>query len=358
MSHQPERKEKDCLNCGAEVQGRYCGVCGQENIVTKQNFWSLGKHFVYDIFHFDGKFFDTLKYLITKPGRVPREYVSGKRMSYLDPIRMYLFTSALFFLVFFTFNPGKVNTGKAWSGRLTSVERLAVAKDLRAKEAVGGLDSFERKAIDMLLDSTQRIYIEEADSTDTDSIIHFNGQSYRFTPKEKTPLALIDSSIKEKNWLKRLFKRKFAEIENRYDNGNDALRIMMDQFVHRIPYMLFLSLPFFALILKLLYVRRKEVHYHEHIIFTLYHYIFTFLLMLLLLGVAKLADWWESSLLGFVIFAIIIYGQVYLYKGMRNFYGQSLGKTILKFFLLNLLGFFLVNLLLFAFLLFTAIQFK
>lgn len=357
MSHQPERKEKDCLNCGAEVQGRYCGVCGQENIVTQQNFWSLGKHFIYDLFHFDGKFFDTLKYLITKPGRVPKEYVAGRRISYLDPIRMYLFTSALFFLVFFTFNTVNVNGGKNWSGRLSAAERLAVAKDLRAKESGGSLDSFERKAIDMLLDSTQRIYIQKADSTDTDSIIHFNGDAYTFTPKERTPTAIADSALKEKNWLKRLFMRKFTDIENRYDDGNDALRMLMEQFVHRIPYMLFLSLPFFALILKLLYMRRKGFYYHEHIIFTLYHYIFSFLLMLLLLGVAKLADWLESSLLGFVVFAIIIYEMIYLYKGMRNFYGQSRGKTILKFFLLNTLGFILVNLLLFVFLLFTAIQF-
>lgn len=29
VSHQPERKEKKCLNCGAEVVGRFCHVCGQ-----------------------------------------------------------------------------------------------------------------------------------------------------------------------------------------------------------------------------------------------------------------------------------------------------------------------------------------
>ena len=38
MSHQKERVEKNCLNCNAEVQGRFCQVCGQENIETKESF--------------------------------------------------------------------------------------------------------------------------------------------------------------------------------------------------------------------------------------------------------------------------------------------------------------------------------
>ena len=103
MSHQPERKENNCLNCGTLVAGRYCQHCGQENVETKQSAGALVRHFVYDIFHFDGKFFDTMKQLLFRPGYVPKEYVLGKRSSYLDPIRMYLFTSAVFFLVFFFF---------------------------------------------------------------------------------------------------------------------------------------------------------------------------------------------------------------------------------------------------------------
>ncbi|HEU0064055.1 MAG TPA: DUF3667 domain-containing protein, partial [Flavisolibacter sp.] len=96
MSHQPERKDRNCLNCGATVIARYCHVCGQENIVTKMGFWALIRHFLYDLFHFDGKFFDTLKNLFFKPGIIATEYTHGKRTKYLDPVRMYLFTSTVF----------------------------------------------------------------------------------------------------------------------------------------------------------------------------------------------------------------------------------------------------------------------
>ena len=139
MSHQPERKEKDCLNCGTAVHGRFCHVCGQENVVTHQSFWSLTKHFVFDILHFDGKFFHTLKYLFTRPGFVPKEYVQGRRQSYLDPIRMYLFTSAVFFLAFFTFN--SIGSGNESGSRyLTRAERFDLAAGSSGKATAGLLN--------------------------------------------------------------------------------------------------------------------------------------------------------------------------------------------------------------------------
>lgn len=100
MSHQPLRKENDCLNCGTEVLGRFYHLCGQENSITHQGFWLLANHFVYDILHFDGKFFRTVGLLFSHPGFVAKEYGAGKPRRFLDPIRMHLFTSAVFFLAF------------------------------------------------------------------------------------------------------------------------------------------------------------------------------------------------------------------------------------------------------------------
>ena len=102
MSHRPERKEKNCLNCGTTVQGKYCHVCGQENVEPKETFLGMVTHFFNDITHFDGKFFTTLKDLLFKPGFLSAEYMKGRRMRYLNPIRMYVFTSAIFFLIFFS----------------------------------------------------------------------------------------------------------------------------------------------------------------------------------------------------------------------------------------------------------------
>ena len=101
MSHTTDRAQKDCLNCGAVVQGPYCHICGQHNIETKETLWGLIQHFVYDITHFDGKFFSSLKSLLLRPGFLSYEYMRGRRASYLNPVRMYIFTAALFFVVLF-----------------------------------------------------------------------------------------------------------------------------------------------------------------------------------------------------------------------------------------------------------------
>src|SRR3990170_1171261 len=107
MSHRPERKEKNCLNCGTTVHGKYCHICGQENVEPKETFWGMTTHFFNDITHFDGKFFTTLKDLLIRPGFLSAEYIKGRRMSYLNPVRMYVFTSAIFFLIFFSVSDPK-----------------------------------------------------------------------------------------------------------------------------------------------------------------------------------------------------------------------------------------------------------
>lgn len=97
MKSQPLRKEKNCLNCGTEVPERYCTHCGQENAVPHETFTHLVKHFVADIFHYDSQFLTTLKYLLFKPGFLSREYMAGKRVRYVNPIKLYVFISFVFF---------------------------------------------------------------------------------------------------------------------------------------------------------------------------------------------------------------------------------------------------------------------
>src|SRR5688500_18211338 len=103
VSHSRERSEKTCLNCNAQLHGRFCHVCGQENTDPRESLWSIITHFFNDITHFDGKFFKTAGNLLVRPGFLPQEFLKGRRARYLHPIRLYVFTSAVFFLVFYSF---------------------------------------------------------------------------------------------------------------------------------------------------------------------------------------------------------------------------------------------------------------
>src|SRR5476651_16760 len=96
------RAENDCLNCGATLQGKFCHVCGQENLEIKESFGHLMNHAVGDYFHFDDKFFNKLKPLLFKPGKLTNEYMAGKRSSYLHPLKMYIFISFIYFVLLFS----------------------------------------------------------------------------------------------------------------------------------------------------------------------------------------------------------------------------------------------------------------
>jgi hypothetical protein len=99
MSHKKYRKERNCLNCGAMVNSRFCPECGQENIEIHENFLHMAGHFIADYLHYDSKFFRSLKLLFTRPGFLTEQYLEGKRTLYIHPLRLYFFITIIMVLM-------------------------------------------------------------------------------------------------------------------------------------------------------------------------------------------------------------------------------------------------------------------
>lgn len=99
MSHKKYRAEKDCLNCGTIVEQKFCSACGQENLQIQENFFHMAGHFIADYFHYDSKFFRNLKSLIFKPGFLTKEYLEGKRVRHIHPLRLYFFVTIVMVIV-------------------------------------------------------------------------------------------------------------------------------------------------------------------------------------------------------------------------------------------------------------------
>ena len=359
MSHHPERIEKNCLNCGNEVAGRYCQKCGQENIVTKQGFWSLTKHFVYDIFHFDGKFFDTLGHLLWRPGVISKEYVEGKRTKYLDPIRMYLFTSALFFLVLFALESNSIFNLKDDSvGRLDRSQRMDLAFELSGDLKKNPSDTILKRRLSQVLDSTLTIKLkkQERDTLPEDTLVSFQGKRYQFSAFHELS---NDSSLeKSHGWFDRRYKNKKRDLKTKFgENTNESLEKLSETFRHKVPYLLFISLPFFAGILKLLYIRRRNFYYSDHAVFTLHHYILSFILLLVsvIFNYAGEKTGWHGLFSTLITITLCLW-PVYLYIEMKRFYGQGWLKTLGKLVLLTFLGFIVIMILTIIFVVFSVYQ--
>ena len=343
MSHLPIRKEKNCLNCGTEVIARYCHVCGQENVEPKESFWHLITHFFYDFTHFDGKFFSTLKYLIIKPGFVSAEYVRGRRAKYLHPIRMYIFTSAFFFIIFFwTVSLGDIDFNKSAfigtdSTAWINAQKAALSNADSREDSMEILDAIEKMRLGAPFDSVRKSTPTvrfSLDSTTYNSIVEYDSIQ-RSLPQEKRD-----------GWLEKKIRKREILIKQRYSGDrNQFWRAVLNNFVHQFPKLFFISLPLFALILKLLYIRRKQFYYADHAIFSIHLYIFSFIFLLILIGINKLSDNFSWAVWGWIVFALWLYWLFYIYKAMRNFYQQSRWKTILKYLLLNFAAFLTIILL-------------
>lgn len=346
MSHLSQRKENNCLNCSTQVIGRFCHQCGQENVEVKESAWNFIMHFLNDITHFDGKFFTTLKDLLLRPGFLSMEYMKGRRQRYLNPVRMYLFTSFVFFLILFSF---------------VRFNDLEIKQDEfvfngKTKEQVNKMDADEFDAFTAKINNgtpmTRITFERYMDSTKVAGGLHFTKGYYLSRAQYDS---LLKAGAVKDNWIMKKLVRKEIEFNNKYNHdAKRSILALIDAIVHRFPQMLFLSLPFVALLLKLFYIRHKEFYFVSHGIFILHIYIFIFIAMLLSMmfsGLSHVLHWpWLKIINTFITLTVFFY----LYKAMRNFYHQKRGKTILKYFLFLFSSFILMMVI---FLIFTFISF-
>ena len=88
-----------CLNCGARLLGPHCSLCGQKHETQPPTVGHLLGEAFESLTHADSRLWRTLGTLLARPGELTREWLIGRRASYLPPIRLYLVLSVVFFLI-------------------------------------------------------------------------------------------------------------------------------------------------------------------------------------------------------------------------------------------------------------------
>jgi Protein of unknown function (DUF3667) len=328
MSKRKVRAEKICLNCGEQLQERYCPVCGQENIEPKENILQLVSHLFRDIAHVDGKFFLTLKLLLFRPGFLSKEYLLGRRARYIDPVRMYIFTAFLFFIVLFSFQSSLHRLiVEGDNNNYNSISDSAINKPAIKKEDLPG-------TVKMKADSSVNVTAKKPVIQDSGIAVPDNIMSLREYDSIQSRLP----KEKRDGWLVQRLNKKGILIRQQYLHNREAFEILLiGQYAHSLPTMMFFFLPLVAFVLKLLYVNKwKKINYVGHSIFVIHCYSASYILMLTAFFFSVLYNvlpWW---IFGFLSIALVVVIFFYLYKAMRNFYRERRALTIFKFLILNL----------------------
>jgi len=262
-----ENAPPTCRNCGAPVDGAYCAACGQETALRLPTLREFLREAAGRYVALDGRFWRTMFALLARPGFLTREYLAGRRRRYIRPARLYLFATLIFF----------------------AVTRLLV----------GPIDIFEVRAD---------------------------------TPEEAKYLS------PDKGFNVQMGEDAFGSLElqkrwNRFNNlsRSDKAEQLGEGMLRYAPYALFVLLPAFALLLKLVYLGRRRRYprrprlYGEHLVFAAYDHAFVFVaatIMLLLLGrtMALTIGVWVVGL--------------YLLLSMRSVYGGPWIGLLLRAFVL------------------------
>lgn len=321
------RKDMTCLNCRQVVEKRYCPNCGQENTDTRKTFHHLFVHFFEDLTHYENAFWKTIRNLLFRPGSLTTEYMSGKRMSYLAPVRLYIFIS---FITFFLM--GVLPKGDSETAKNKTIDKTNIN--------FNGPDSAQAKAF---ADSIKKIELDD------DLQIGDYESAERFDSVQQ---ALPES--KRATGFSKWLQRRLAKV-----NGETTAKEFRKKFgeaiIHNIPKALFLYMPFFAFFVWLFH-DKKRWYYFDHGIFTLHYFSFLLLTLSIYLVIDSVTALISNELndaVDFLVLVMMCWWFFYFFRSHRRFFGESKAISRLKssvLFIINVffLMFFVITLMVYT----------
>lgn len=283
----------ECPNCGHQNIEKFCANCGQSNVNLNRPIYDIFSD-LFGLINLDKRIKHTIVPLFFRPDYLTKEYFRGRRKRYLPPMKLYLFSSFLFFFI------TQIN--------INMTENISESIQINDSTSVLNMDSSDIANVKIL----------------ADSIIHLSNDDEDFAP--------LDSA--NFNWQE--IVEKTLET-TKIDKVN--LKDFVSKYSQYCSYGMFLLLPLFAFLLRLLYIRRSRF-YANHLIFAINLHSFVLILLSLLL----LLQYLFPILAGNKTLIALLLVTLYAFFGLKNYYQQTYFKTLIKMSILALVYcFFLVT---------------
>ncbi|HZF68884.1 MAG TPA: DUF3667 domain-containing protein [Gemmatirosa sp.] len=259
----PSAAAPRCANCGAAAERAFCPECGQEQHDLHRSLRGVLGELLDAVAGWDGKIPATFRLLLLHPGALTAEFLGGRRTRYLRPLRVFLLASVTLVL---------------------------------ALQAPGG-------------DTGLRVHTTSARAS-TRTGVKDRTDGGRAAAPPRTFGERVERRIDDR-------LAEFAALP-----ADRATATLKRAFLGRLGTTLFVLVPVFALLVKLLW-RRAPYYYAEHAVFALHAHAQG----MLAIGVAHLLPFGTGAL-------ALAWGPAYLWFALRRVYGvghESRGRTTLKF---------------------------
>ena len=441
----------DCDNCGNALIGPYCWSCGQPTRHFIRFFPALIAEALDGLFDLDSRLHRTLMPLMFRPGTLTVDYIEGRRARYVPPLRLYLFTSIVFFLVMALMaDVNVIDEGLSEGERVELTEQMAEAQreldrlDQEDLATSGTVDPEAAAARAMaraqiariqerlaMADLEEQIREQRASAatatdppqtpadTDTDTTATTDAATTGAAPDpqataqqqtdetnveigadeigadeigadaltrlaDETGAAEPDAAeagqvIAARNdedgfnisifgddwdpntepvdvgwfpdWLNQALTEEAINLEAKTERIEENPQLIVDEFFNVLPQVMFVLVPLFALILKLMYVFKRR-YYMEHLILALNSHSFLFLCMLIMLFIGQIDEWVAARWPGVgevvgviamgIMIALWIWIPIYLFIAQKRMYRQGWIMTIIKYLVTGTLYFALL----------------
>jgi len=310
-----------CENCGAQLQGHWCAKCGQPAIDYRRSFRHVIADLLNEFLNWDSKFFATIVLLLVRPWKLTNEFLAGHRVRYVHPLRLYLLASILFF---FAVNYGARGL-RFEPGNLSPKDRAELEADLKKEDlppaAREKLDALLRESPASPTPSPQTTAPSPSPAPKTDK------QKQEFGKIGERPFVVFDqakSTTPFESWIEARAKEKMGE-------HGTKMGLFISTLFSNLPYMMLCCIPLFALVLKILYVRR-HIFYIDHLIYALHIHTFAYTgIMLIVLATIGLNRVIPGPIAGWTIALFWIAFLVQIFLSIRRVYRQGWFISTFKF---------------------------
>ena len=277
------------------MAGPFCAQCGQHAIDYRRSFGRVFLDALDSFLNWDSKFFSTIGLLLVRPWRLTIDFLAGKRVRYVNPLRLYLLVSIIFFF---------------------GVHLLAQRTNIRAGIPSGDLSPDAEAKLEQKLTRLP----PQAQAEVRAAIAE---------PRKDRPFFEAGTNANDPNaspfekWVNARVKEKIGE------NGVN-LKVFVVTLVSNLPAMMLCCIPLFAFVLKILYIRKRFL-YIDHLIYALHIHAFAYL-AIIIVGFSS----WELAQFApgaqpFATTILVIAAILLLLFSIRRVYRQGWFVSLFKF---------------------------